>query len=129
MQSRPCAARGAIDAIACLEAGCFPEAAAALQSIANKPRYADAYFRLGIALDKLGDIRGAIVASQRTTELLPLTEAWFRAAGPQGRRPDRSCWRRMLRRRRSLPLCFLAVSGLLAFGVAVCAWRVRTSEC
>ncbi len=42
--------------------------------------YADAYFRLGIALEKLGNIGGAIVAYDRATELLPtLTEAWFRA--------------------------------------------------
>jgi tetratricopeptide (TPR) repeat protein len=67
--------------VACLEAGCVPEAIAALQqSVANNPRYADAYFRLGIALDKLGDTGGAIVANHRATELLPsLTEAWFRA--------------------------------------------------
>src|SRR6202790_4713572 len=35
---------------------------------------------LGIALEKLGDIGGAIVAYDRATELLPsLTEAWYRA--------------------------------------------------
>ena len=50
------------------------------RAVAINPRYADAYFRLGIALEKLGDIGGAIVAYDRATELLPsLTEAWFRA--------------------------------------------------
>ena len=65
------------------------------RAVANDPRYADAYFRLGIALEKLGDIGGAIVAYDRATELLPsLTEAWFRAGalvydtGPS-RRGDR----------------------------------------
>ena len=38
------------------------------------------YFRLGIALEKLGNTRRAIVAYDCTTKLLPsLTEAWFRA--------------------------------------------------
>ena len=50
------------------------------RAVASNPRYTDAYFRLGIALEKLGDIGGAIVAYDRATELLPsLTEAWFRA--------------------------------------------------
>jgi tetratricopeptide (TPR) repeat protein len=50
------------------------------RAVASNPRYTDAYFRLGIALEKLGDIRGAIVAYDRATELLPsLTEAWYRA--------------------------------------------------
>jgi tetratricopeptide (TPR) repeat protein len=50
------------------------------QAVAIKPGYADAHFRLGIALEKLGDIGGAIVAYDRATKLLPsLTEAWFRA--------------------------------------------------
>ena len=50
------------------------------RAVASNPRYADAYFRLGIALEKLGDIGGAIAAYERATELLPsLTEAWFRA--------------------------------------------------
>jgi Flp pilus assembly protein TadD len=59
----------------------MPDAIAALQSaVASNPRYTDAYFRLGIALEKLGDFGGAIVAYDRATELLPsLTEAWFRA--------------------------------------------------
>ena len=58
-----------------------PDAIAAFErAVASNPRYADAYFRLGIALEKLGDIGGAIVAYDRATELHPsLTEAWFRA--------------------------------------------------
>ena len=50
------------------------------RAVASNPRYTDAYFRLGIALEKLGDIGGAIVAYDCATKLLPsLTEAWFRA--------------------------------------------------
>ena len=59
----------------------MPEAIAAFQrAVSSNPRYADAYFRMGIALEKLGDLGSAIVAYDRATELLPsLTEAWFRA--------------------------------------------------
>src|SRR5580692_2861572 len=61
--------------------GRVPDAIAALQrAVASNPRYADAYFRLGIAWEKLGNIGGAMVAYDRATKLLPsLTEAWFRA--------------------------------------------------
>jgi tetratricopeptide (TPR) repeat protein len=57
------------------------DAITALQwAVASNPRYADAHFRLGIAMEKQGDIGGAIVAYDRATQLLPsLTEAWFRA--------------------------------------------------
>src|SRR5579885_1911369 len=49
--------------LACLEADCVPDAIAAFKrAVASNPRYADAYFRLGIALEKLGNIGGAIVA-------------------------------------------------------------------
>ena len=44
--------------LACLEVGRVPEAIPALQgAVASNPRYSDAHFRLGIALEKLGDIR------------------------------------------------------------------------
>jgi predicted Zn-dependent protease len=40
--------------LACLEVGRVPDAIAALQrAVASNPRYTDAYFRLGIALEKL----------------------------------------------------------------------------
>src|ERR1051326_487648 len=43
--------------LACLEAGLIPDAVAALQrAVASDPRYTDAYFRLGIALEKRGDL-------------------------------------------------------------------------
>src|SRR5215831_13482295 len=52
--------------LACLEAGCIPDAITALQrAVAGDPRYADAYFRLGIAFEKLGDVGRAIVAYDR----------------------------------------------------------------
>ena len=59
----------------------YADAVAAFQlAVAGNPRYGDAYFRLGITLEKLGDTGGAIVAYDRATQLLPsLTEAWFRA--------------------------------------------------
>src|SRR5215475_465640 len=42
--------------LACLEVGRVPDAIVALErAVASDPRYADAYFRLGIALEKLGD--------------------------------------------------------------------------
>src|ERR1700733_12746692 len=45
--------------LACLEVGLVPDAIVAFQhAIAGNPRYTDAYFRLGIALEKLGDLRG-----------------------------------------------------------------------
>ena len=45
--------------LACLEVGRVPDAIAALQrAVASDPRYTDAYFRLGMALEKLGDIGG-----------------------------------------------------------------------
>src|SRR5271155_1019947 len=45
--------------LAYLEVGGITDAIAALQwAVAGNPRYTDAYFRLGIALEKLGDIRG-----------------------------------------------------------------------
>src|SRR6202451_825930 len=64
-----------------LEIDLVPEAISAFQrAVSSNPRYADAYFRLGIAQEKLGDLRAAIVAYDRATELQPtLTEAWFRA--------------------------------------------------
>ena len=44
--------------LACLETGRVPEAIAAFQrAVSSNPRYADAYFRLGIALEKQGDPR------------------------------------------------------------------------
>ena len=50
------------------------------RAVAADPRYADAYFRLGIALEKFGDSGRAIAAYDRATVLSPtLTEAWFRA--------------------------------------------------
>jgi tetratricopeptide (TPR) repeat protein len=66
---------------ACLEVGRLPDAIAAFErAVASNPRYTDGYFRLGIALEKLGNIGGAIVAYDRATKLLPsLSEAWFRA--------------------------------------------------
>ena len=46
------------------------------RAVASDPRYIDAYFRLGIALEKLGNIGEAIVACDRATPLLrSLTEA------------------------------------------------------
>jgi len=46
--------------LTCLEVGRVPEAIAAFQrAVTIKPRYADAHFRLGIALEKLGDVRSA----------------------------------------------------------------------
>src|ERR1700723_1603479 len=49
--------------LACLEVGLVPDAIAAFErAVAGDPRYADAYFRLGIALEKLGNIGGGIVA-------------------------------------------------------------------
>src|SRR3984957_12566847 len=67
--------------LACLEIDLVSEAINAFQrAVASNPRYADAYFRLGIAQEKLGDLRAAIVAYDRATGLQPaLTEAWFRA--------------------------------------------------
>jgi tetratricopeptide (TPR) repeat protein len=67
--------------LAYLEIGRVPDAIAAFQrAVASNPRCTDAYFRMGIALEKLGDLGGAILAYDRATELLPsLTEAWFRA--------------------------------------------------
>ena len=45
--------------LACLEVGRIPDAVAAFQrAVASDPRYGDAYFRLGIALEKLGDMAG-----------------------------------------------------------------------
>jgi tetratricopeptide (TPR) repeat protein len=57
------------------------DAIAAFQrAVAANLRYTDAHFRMGIALEKLGDLGGAILAYNRATELLPsLAEAWFRA--------------------------------------------------
>src|SRR5215472_6081722 len=47
--------------LACLEVGLIPDAIAALQhAVASNPRYGDAYFRLGIAFEKLGNIREAL---------------------------------------------------------------------
>jgi Flp pilus assembly protein TadD len=41
--------------LACLEVGRIPDAVAAFQlAVAGNPRYADAYFRLGIALGGFG---------------------------------------------------------------------------
>jgi Flp pilus assembly protein TadD len=41
--------------LACLEVGRLPDAIAAFSSaVASNPRYADAYFRLGIALGETG---------------------------------------------------------------------------
>ncbi len=67
--------------LACLDADFLPEAVAALQSAtAANPRYTDAWFRLGVALERLGDAGGAVAAYDKATELLPShTEAWFRA--------------------------------------------------
>src|ERR1700745_2081236 len=64
--------------LACLEVGRLPEAIAAFErAVASNPRYADAYFRLGIALEKLGNIGGGNVADDRGTQLLPsLTWEW-----------------------------------------------------
>src|ERR1700688_1664988 len=56
--------------LACLEIDFVPEAITAFQrAVSSNPRYADAYFRLGIAQEKLGDLRAAIVAYDRATEL------------------------------------------------------------
>ena len=47
--------------LACLEVGRVPDAVAAFRrAVAINARYADAYFRIGIALEKMGDLRGAI---------------------------------------------------------------------
>ncbi len=49
-------------------------------AVGADPNFTDAFFRLGIALEKQGDIPAAIVAYDRATELQPsFTEAWFRA--------------------------------------------------
>src|SRR2546430_14080811 len=46
--------------LACLEVGRVPDAIAAFErAVASDPRYTDAYFRIGIALEKLGEIGGA----------------------------------------------------------------------
>jgi tetratricopeptide (TPR) repeat protein len=67
--------------LACLEVARVTDAIAAFQrAVASDPRFTDAYFRMGIALEKLGDLGAALLAYDRATELLPsLTEAWFRA--------------------------------------------------
>src|SRR5580704_10636852 len=58
--------------LACLEVGLVPEAINAFQrAVSSNPRYADAYFRLGIALDGLGDVRSAIMAYDSATKLQP----------------------------------------------------------
>src|SRR6202035_694882 len=58
--------------LACLEIGRLPEAIAAFQrAVSSNPRYADAYFRLGIALEKLGDVGGGGIAYDPAPELLP----------------------------------------------------------
>src|ERR1700678_1132873 len=58
--------------LACLDVGLVPDAISALQrAVASDPRYSDAYFRLGIALEKLGDIGGAIAAYDPAPTLLP----------------------------------------------------------
>src|SRR5580700_8018984 len=58
--------------LTCLEVDRVPDAIAALQlAIASNPRYTDAHFRLGIALEKLGNIRGALAAYDCATKLLP----------------------------------------------------------
>ena len=45
--------------LACLEVGRLADAIAALQrAVASDPRYSDAYFRLGIALEKLATSAG-----------------------------------------------------------------------
>jgi hypothetical protein len=41
------------------------------RAVASDPRYTDAYFRLEMALEKLGNIGGAIVAYHLATELPP----------------------------------------------------------
>src|ERR1700757_3235035 len=49
--------------LACLEVGRVTDAVAAFErAVATDPRYADAYFRLGIALEMTANIGGAIVA-------------------------------------------------------------------
>lgn len=46
--------------LACLEVAHVPDAIAALQQVvASDPRYTDAHFHLGIALEQLGNIGGA----------------------------------------------------------------------
>src|SRR5438309_2289513 len=62
-----------------LEVGRVPDAIAAVRrAVGRKPRYTDAYSRMGIAMDKLGDLGGAILAYDRATALLPSqTQAWF----------------------------------------------------
>jgi Flp pilus assembly protein TadD len=53
--------------LACLDVGHVPDAIARFErAISRNPRYTDAYFRLGIALEKLGNIGGP---SLRTTAL------------------------------------------------------------
>jgi len=50
------------------------------RAVASSPRYADAHFRLGIALEKLGTSARPSPRNDRATALLPsLTEAWFPA--------------------------------------------------
>src|SRR5690349_2765823 len=45
--------------LACLEVGRIPDALTAFQlAVASNPRYADAYFRMGVALEKLGKFGG-----------------------------------------------------------------------
>ena len=58
-----------ISASPALEAGHIPDAIAALQrAVASNPRYADAYFRLGIAWEKVGNIGGALSAYDHATK-------------------------------------------------------------
>src|SRR6202790_3063328 len=55
--------------LACVEIGLVSDGIAAFQrAVASNPRYTDAYFRMGIALEKLGDLRRAILAYNRATE-------------------------------------------------------------
>ncbi len=57
--------------LACLEVGRVPDAIAALQrAVANNPRYTDAYFRLGIALEKAApqEARPLLLATERQQE-------------------------------------------------------------
>src|SRR5437667_2326366 len=56
--------------LAWLEIGRLPDAIAAFRcAVASNPRYADAYFRMAIAMEKLGDFGGAIWAYDRATEI------------------------------------------------------------
>lgn len=67
--------------LASLEVGSLASAEEAFRgAIAARPRFAEAYFHLAIALERGGSAHQAVAAYDRATELKPsFPEAWFRA--------------------------------------------------